>query len=355
MRTVRTRSSSYAMIAGAGLVLSCAGAAPVAEPDRAALSQRAKAAFGTLPSEAASVANPVTEAKIELGRMLYYDKRLSKNHDVACNSCHLLDQFGVDGAPTSSGHRGQLGGRNAPTVYNAAFHIAQFWDGRAANVEEQAKGPPLNPIEMAMPSEPYVEIVLESIPGYPPLFQAAFPDETGSHITYDEMARAIGAFERRLVTPSRFDAFQTGDLDALSETEAKGLDLFMTIGCVTCHSGPTVGGRMYQRLGLIHSYATDDLGRYELTGADADRYVFKVPSLRNVAETAPYFHNGQVETLEEAVRLMAYHQLGRELSESESEAIIAFLGSLTGTVDTAYIARPELPPSGPTTPPPNPS
>jgi cytochrome c peroxidase len=322
--------------------------------DRSELSSQAKQIFGTLPAEAPSQANPVTEAKIELGRKLYYDARLSRNHDVSCNSCHALSGFGVDGEPTSKGHRGQRGGRNSPTVYNAAFHIAQFWDGRAPNVEEQAKGPPLNPIEMAMPSEQAVEAVLQSIPDYGPLFRAAFPDEKGP-ITYDQMARAIGAFERRLVTPSDFDRFQSGELDALSEAELEGLELFIDSGCITCHNGPAVGGAMYQKIGLVHPYPTEDLGRYDVTDSEADRHVFKVPSLRNVAQTGPYFHDGRIQTLPEALVLMAHHQLGRELTEAEVNAIVAFVGSLTGMIDAEYIAMPELPPSGPSTPEPDPS
>ena len=182
---------------------------PEPEPpgrDVVALRERARSVFGELPEEAASESNPVTEEKITLGRMLYFDTRLSKNHDVSCNSCHGLANFGVDGQATSPGHKGQRGDRNSPTVYNAALHISQFWDGRAADVEAQAKGPVLNPIEMAMPSEDAVVALLKSIPGYAPLFVAAFPGEEGS-ITYNNMARAIGAFERRLITADRLDAF----------------------------------------------------------------------------------------------------------------------------------------------------
>ena len=352
---LRRSCARLPLIAVLGLLLSCAGSTPKKEtPTRAELSQKASLIFGTLPREAASRENIVTEAKINLGRKLYYDKRLSKNHDVACNSCHLLDRFGVDGDPTSTGHRGQVGGRNSPTVYNAAFQIAQFWDGRAANVEEQAKGPPLNPIEMAMPSEDYVVRVLRSISGYAPLFDAAFPGEE-PQITYDQMARAIGAFERRLVTPSRFDKFQKGNLDVLSPDELWGLDLFMSVGCLTCHNGPLVGGAMYQKIGLLNAYPTDDLGRYEVSKLPADRYVFKVPSLRNVGQTGPYFHDGKVGTLDEAVRLMAYHQLDRKLTEQERTAVVAFLGSLTGRIDASYIAEPMLPANGPDTPAPDPS
>ncbi len=355
MRSLWLRGGLCASIAVVGLILGCAGAGRMPEPlDRAALSAQARAVFGTLPFEAFSSENPVTEPKIVLGRMLFYDKRLSKNHDIACNSCHLLNKFGVDGDPTSTGHRGQLGGRNSPTVYNAAFHIAQFWDGRAANVEEQAKGPPLNPIEMAMGSEAHVEFVLQSIPGYAPHFEAAFPDDLDP-ISYEQMALAIGAFERRLITPSRFDRFQQGELNALSEPELQGLDLFITTGCVSCHNGPAIGGRMYQKLGLIHPYPTKDPGRFDVTGNETDRALFKVPSLRNVAETGPYFHDGKVSPLSEAVRLMAYHQLGRELSPTHTQSIVVFMRSLTGTVDAAYISEPRLPPSGPTTPSPDPS
>ena len=353
--TLSTRYARRVPAAGAVLILTIVGVGPWAQAqDRAELSSQAKQIFGTPPEEAASESNPVTEPKIELGRKLYYDPRLSKNHDVSCNSCHALAEFGVDGAPTSKGHRGQRGGRNSPSVYNAAFHIAQFWDGRAPDVEEQAKGPPLNPIEMAMPSKQAIEAVLQSIPDYGPLFRAAFPDEEGP-ITYDQMARAIGAFERRLVTPSAFDRFQSGELDALSEVELKGLGLFIETGCITCHNGPVIGGAMYQKIGLIHPYPTEDLGRYEVTKSEADRYVFKVQSLRNVAKTGPYFHDGKIQPLEEVVVLMAHHQLGRELPEAEVNSIVAFLGSLTGAIDAEYIAMPELPPSGPSTPAPDPN
>jgi cytochrome c peroxidase len=352
---IRTGRSGCAAISAACLILGIVGAIACSQsPDRAELSQRAGALFGTLPAEAASAANPVTEAKIQLGRRLFYDKRLSKNHDVSCNDCHVLSAFGIDGKPTSEGHRAQRGDRNSPTVFNAAFHIAQFWDGRAADVEEQAKGPPLNPIEMAMPSAEAVENVLQTIPDYEPLFRAAFPEESGP-ITYDQMARAIGAFERRLITPSAFDQFQNGDLDAISRAELKGFERFLSTGCVTCHNGPGLGGAMYQKIGLVNPYPTEDLGRHRVTGNEADRYVFKVPSLRNVVKTAPYFHGGQVETQDKAVRLMAHHQLGLDLPESDVNTVMAFLGSLTGTIDMQYIAMPDLPPSGPSTPAPDPT
>ena len=322
--------------------------------DRSALRKRAVAVFGVLPVEASNPENAITPAKVELGRALYYEPRLSKNHDVSCNTCHLLDRHGVDGLPTSTGHRGQVGGRNSPTVYNAALHIAQFWDGRAADVEEQAKGPVLNPIEMAMPSEEAVVAVLDSIPGYAPLFAAAFPEEE-KPISYDNMANAIGAFERKLLTPSPFDAFIAGDDNALSDEQLAGLDAFSSAGCTTCHQGAAIGGGLYQKLGVIKPYPTEDHGRMEVTGKEADHNVFKVPSLRNIAKTGPYLHDGSIQELDEMIRIMAEYQLGIPVDDAQVSAIEAFLESLTGAVDAELIAMPELPPSGPDTPAPDPS
>ena len=318
------------------------------------LSAQASSVFGSLPTSAPNAANPGTPEKIDLGRMLYYDARLSKNHDVACNSCHLLDAFGVDGEPNSPGHRGQRGDRNSPTVYNAALHLAQFWDGRAPDVEAQAKGPVLNPIEMASPSEAHVEGVLASIPGYVAAFDAAFPDDAPS-LSYENMARAIGAFERNLITPGRFDAFLGGDLEALDAAEQRGLATFMAVGCTTCHMGAAVGGTTYRKLGFIFPYETEDPGRENVTGDPADRHVFKVPSLRNVAETGPWFHDGSIASLDEVVRLMGYHQIGLTLEAQQIADLVAFLGALTGEADAAYVAKPDLPPSGPETPAPDPS
>jgi len=318
----------------------------------AALATRANAVFGVLPAVAESATNVDSDARVELGRALYYEKRLSKNHDIACNSCHQLDRFGVDGEPTSPGHKGQRGDRNSPTSLNAAFHIAQFWDGRAADVEAQAKGPVLNPVEMAMPSAEAVEATLRSIPGYGPMFESAFPEED-QPISFDNMALAIAAFERRLTTPGPFDAFLRGDESALDEQQQRGLATFMETGCITCHNGATIGGKSFQKLGVIHPYETKDVGREALTGNQSDRHIFKVPSLRNVAETGPYFHDGSIATLDEAVRLMAHHQLGKELDDAQVGDIVAFLRSLTGVVDADLVAMPELPASGPQTPAPD--
>jgi len=322
--------------------------------DRALLRTQANAIFGTLPENAATDERPMTPERVALGRALYYDTRLSKNHDIACNSCHQLDHFGVDGEPTSPGHRGQRGDRNSPTTLNAALHIAQFWDGRAADVEEQAKGPVLNPVEMGMPSEDYVLTVLRSIPGYVEMFAAAFPEDD-QPITYDNFGLAVGAFERGLITPGPLDRFMAGEDAALSDAEIGGLQLFIGRGCVTCHNGSTIGGTMYRKLGLVRPYPVEDIGREKVTGRPEDRHVFKVPSLRNVAKTGPWFHDGSITTLDEAVRIMSLHQLGIELTPEERASIIAFLGALTGELDADYVARPALPPSGPDTPAPDPS
>jgi cytochrome c peroxidase len=357
----RTGLTSDEMVAKAAAYLGVEHAARPVSPAaisfatrRENLRVRAEQLFGTLPLAVVSEENPITLAKVKLGRMLYYDPRLSKSQAISCNSCHKLDAFGVDGEPTSPGHRGQRGARNSPTVYNAALHVAQFWDGRAPDVEEQAKGQILNPIEMAMPSEASVVGLLESIPGYAPLFRAAFPDDPRP-ISYDNIARAIGAFERRLITPSRFDDFVGGNASALNQKELAGLEVFLDTGCPTCHAGPALGGHQYQKLGVVHAYETQDGGREQVTGKVADRFFFKVPSLRNVAETGPYFHDGGVPELAEAVRLMAWHQLGRELSKKDTQAIVTFLRSLTGRVNAELIARPELPAAGPETPAPDPS
>jgi cytochrome c peroxidase len=324
------------------------------DPSVVALAERAAALFGTLPEGVPNPENVGSPARIELGRMLYYDKRLSKNHDVACNSCHLLDAYGVDGEVTSPGHRGQRGGRNSPTVYNAALHISQFWDGREPDVEAQAKGPVLNPVEMAAPSEEFIVGVLTSIPGYVSAFDAAFPEDEDS-LSYDNMARAIGAFERKLMTPGRFDDFMAGDWKALDDTERRGLTTFLSVGCNTCHTGSALGGRLYRKLGFVFPYETQDIGREAITGNPADRHAFKVPSLRNIAKTGPYFHDGSIADLSEVVRIMGYHQIGLKLEEGQIADLVAFLGSLTGEWDAEYIAEPTLPESGPDTPAPDPS
>ena len=308
------------------------------------------APFGKLPAEWSSDGNPSSEAKIKLGRMLFYENRLSLSQEISCNSCHSLDQYGVDNRQFSNGHAGALTGRNSPTVYNAAAHLAQFWDGRAPTVEEQAKGPILAGGEMAMPDADYVVKVLKSIPGYRPLFQAAFPADSDP-INYDNVGKAIGAFERKLSTPSRFDQYVAGDDHALSDQEKRGLSTFLNTGCVSCHIGPAVGGMMYQKLGLVKPWpGLTDEGRSKVSGNDAEKFFFKVPSLRNIEKTFPYLHDGEVQSLNLMVALMAEYQLGKSLPAADIGDIGAFLRSLTGEINHDYIKKPTLPESGPKTP-----
>lgn len=305
--------------------------------------------FQPLPEAVENPANPFNDAKIDLGRKLFYDTRFSGDRSVSCNTCHDLSNFGDDGAGVSTGIGGQTGTRSAPTVYNAAIHIAQFWDGRAADVEEQAMGPPLNPIEMGMTGDVHVKEVLASIPGYVELFAEAFPDEKDP-VSFENFGNAIGAFERKLLTPAPWDDFLTGDDDALNPDQKRGLNLFINKGCVTCHAGAGVGGHMYQKLGLVKPWPTEDKGRAEVEGFEAMVGFFKVPSLRNVTETAPYLHDGSVKTLPEMVKKMAEHQQGQILTDEETNLIVEFLGSLKGEIPTDYIAKPELPADGPNTP-----
>ena len=306
--------------------------------------------FAPLPEGVTASTAVITDEKIALGRMLYYEPRLSKNQKISCNSCHQLDKFGVDNSPTSEGHKGQKGDRNSPTVYNAAAHIAQFWDGRAPTVEAQAKGPVMNPVEMAMPSEKQVVAVLTSMPEYVAAFKKAFPDDKNP-VTLDNAANAIGAFERKLVTPSRWDKYLKGDQAALTDDEKAGFNRFAEAGCITCHSGVLVGGKMYQKLGVLKAYPDEsDAGRFKVTKNEADKMSFKVPSLRNIEKTGPYFHNGKVAALEQAVAQMAEYQLGKQLSEADVKSITTWLKALTGEIPADYIKQPELPKSTPKTP-----
>jgi cytochrome c peroxidase len=309
--------------------------------------------FKPLPAVMDTASNPITDEKVALGRMLYYDPRLSKGQDVSCNTCHALNEYGVDNEPVSTGHKGQKGTRNAPTVYNAAGHFVQFWDGRAPTVEEQAKGPVLNPVEMAMPDQKRVIAVLKSMPEYVEGFRKAFTSEKDP-VTYDNLGKAIGAFERKLITTSRWDKFLGGDQTAFTDAEKAGVNKFLEVGCQTCHSGAYVGGSMFQKLGAVKPWEdSKDLGRFAVTKQDGDKMVFKVPSLRNIEKTGPYYHDGSVKTLEEAVGDMADHQLGKQLSKEDIASIVTFLKTLTGEIPGEYIKEPVLPKSTPRTPKPD--
>ena len=305
--------------------------------------------FSPLPDQVAPNGYNLTDSLTDLGRYLFYDPRLSVNQEISCNTCHPLSRYGADNLSVPLGHDGTPGKRNAQSVYNAALHISQFWDGRSPTVEAQAKGPITSDAEMGMLDGDYVVQVLKSIPGYRPLFREAFPEEE-QPVTFDNVTIALGAFERRLITPSRFDRFLEGDQTQLTDVEKRGLNTFVALGCPTCHTGATVGGLFYKKLGEENPYETDDMGRYLVTGMDEDRYVFKVPSLRNVAYTAPYLHDGSIQTLEEMVILMAHHQLGKPVTPQQVSDIVSFLQSLSGEIPAQYIEPPSLPRSGVDTP-----
>ncbi len=305
------------------------------------------AAFAGLPARFESPKNPITDEKVALGKMLYFEARLSKNQQISCNSCHDLARYGVDGEKTSPGHKGQRGGRNSPTSLNAAGHVAQFWDGRAADVEEQATKPVTNPIEMALANDQAIVTVLESMPEYVEAFKKAFPGD--KPLSVANVGKAIGAFERTLSTSSRFDAFAKGDAKALTEEEKAGFQKFISVGCNTCHSTAAFGGTEYKKLGLVKPYPDlKDLGREAVTKQASDRHVFKVPSLRNIEKTGPYLHDGSVATLEQAVKLMGTYQLGKELSDADTAAIVTFLKSLTAA--PLKVDKPTLPASTAKTP-----
>ena len=310
--------------------------------------------FKPLPSAMPAPAdNPTTPEKVALGKMLFFEPRLSKSDGISCSTCHNLATGGVDNLPTSLGHMGQLGGRNAPTVLNAGLEIAQFWDGRAPSLEEQAKGPPLNPVEMALPSREVAIERLRSMPEYVERFKKAFPNDK-EPLTYDNIARAIAAFERTLLTPSRFDAFLKGDAAVLSANEQQGLQLVIGKGCITCHNGVGAGGGMYQKFGLFGKYeGKEDPGRFNVTKDEKDRGVFKVPMWRNVTRTAPYFTDGGVWDLKEAIRIMGKLQLNKQLTDEEVDRIADFLHSLEGALPKEAMLLPVLPASTPATPKPD--
>ncbi len=310
-----------------------------------ATSMAVAAEWQALPVNAPEPAdNPTTPEKVELGKILYHDPRLSSSGTVSCASCHNVMAGGEDNRAGSVGVKAQVGGRSAPTVWNSAFNATQFWDGRAPSLEAQAKGPVTNPIEMGMKNWDDVVVRLKAIPGYSGLFAKAF---TGADtITADNAAKAIAAYERTLITPnSAYDKYVNGDLKALNEQQIRGMQLFADTGCGGCHSGAGFNGSqngqaatgMYMKFPSIENGAleaeygfTKDAGRFEVTKNEADKHLFKVPTLRNIALTAPYFHNGKVKTLDDAINVMAKTQLGKDLTPQQMGDIAAFLGALTG-------------------------
>ncbi len=309
----------------------------------AAASADVVAPWPPLPPQAAAPAdNPTTPAKVELGKKLYFDPRISLDGTISCNSCHNVMEAGDDDRAKSGGVHGQRGGRSSPTVYNAAFLTVQFWDGRAATLEEQAKGPIVNPVEMGAKDHAAVVSRIAQIPAYGAEFDAVFGK---GGLTIDNFAKAIAAYERTLITPdSPYDRYARGDEGALTDQQKRGLQTVLATGCTACHSGTAFAGPplpagqgFYQKVPLIPGSAydakyslTNDPGREQATKNPADRNMWRVPSWRNVSLTAPYFHNGSVATLDEAVRVMAKIQLGKDLEDAQVADIVAFLESLTG-------------------------
>lgn len=330
----------YLLLAGAVFLLLFGCMEVQRQKEQAALSEADKSLiasanryFATLP-EPGDPNTPIAR----LGKKLYFEKAVSANGELSCNSCHPIDNYGVDNLPVSPGFDGTLGTRNSPTTFNAWFHTSQFWDGRSPDLVDQAKGPPLNPIEMGLSEPADVENILANLQDYPEMFAAAFPGEA-EPITFDNFAKALAAFQETLATPAAFDAFLEGAAHKLSEVQKEGLVLFIETGCIVCHSGPGLGGNNMFRFGLVHGPYYEftgserrDLGVAEVSGSEADKYVFKTPGLRNVEMTAPYFHDGSVESLAEATRIMAFTQLGRELDEEQVDKIVEFYRSLTGEI-----------------------
>lgn len=310
-------------------------------------------AFEALPDAPPTPAdNVMSAAKVELGKQLFFDPRLSVDGTVSCNSCHNVMSSGTDNRAVSVGVDGQKGGRSAPTVWNAAFLSVQFWDGRANTLEDQAKGPILNPIEMGMPDHRTAVRRIENLPGYVAQFESVFGG--ARPVSYDNIAKAIAAYERTLITPnSPFDRFQRGDQAALTAEAQRGMKLVEEVGCTGCHNGPNFAGPalptgqgffqkfpIYTRNEYVKKYnLADDKGRFTLTKNPDDRNFWRVPMWRNIALTAPYFHNGSVKTLPDAVRVMAKTQLNKDLTTDEVSDIVAFLNSLTGEFPAQTLPR----------------
>ena len=311
---------------------------------------QAKEIFGLLPQVIGSEKNPVTPEKVKLGKILFYETRISVDGTVSCARCHPIGLYAADGLKKSIGNNCKVNPRNAPTVFNAAGQISEHWIGNRVDVEDQAKQAVIGPPSFGMPSYEAVEKKLKEIKGYSPLFKEAFPEDKDA-VTVDNFSKALGAFERTLVTPSRFDAFVKGELTALSDNQKRGLKTFIETGCMTCHSGGYVGGEMYQKFGVFEPYwqytrsKEIDEGRYVVTKNESDKYVFKAPILRNAEITSPYFHDGSVDQLYEAARIMGKIQLAKTLTDQQIGDIIIFLKSLTGQIPDDTLKVPLLPPS----------
>lgn len=300
----------------------------------------AKALFQPLPPIPLAQ-TPADKARVELGRRLFFENRVSMDGNVACAHCHLEDKQGSDGLSKAIGVFGKENPRNAPTIFNAALNFKQHWRGDRESLEDQAEKSLLGPASFGNPDQATAMGKLKAIPAYNEAFAKVFPNDKDP-VNGHNWGVAVAAYERTLLTPSNFDAFLSGDAKALSKVQQAGLRKFIDLGCASCHNGAGVGGGAFQKFGVYGDYwketgvATPDKGRADVTKNDADLYVFKVPSLRNVALTAPYFHDGSVSELGKAVRIMGKVQLDKALTDADVAEIVAFLGSLSGAVPANY-------------------
>lgn len=346
-----TRLASFSALTLAALL--CVGMPLWAADGDQALLDKAKQLFKPLPESAALESTALTPTRIALGKALFFETRVSADGRLGCVTCHSPSYFGADTLALSVGVQGKVLPRNASTVFNTPLLVAQHFGGNRATVEEQAVKALLSPLAYGNTSYEQVEKKLVQL-GYQPWFDKAYPGEAKS-LSADNWGKAIGAFERTLLTPAPFDQFLKGDTQAMSRQAKLGLEHFMAVGCAGCHSSVAVGGQMYQKFGVTQDYwlATGstpkeafkgyDKGRFHDTQNEADAFIFKVPQLRNVAVTPPYFHDGSVATLPQAVRIMAQLQLGKTLSDEEVTHIVAFLESLTGNIPADFAQAPVLP------------
>lgn len=349
-----TRRRTGVLLAGAGALAAMFACLVLAEDSEQALLERARQLFKPLPPDASTPERPLTPERVALGKALFFETRVSSDGAVSCAKCHLPTLHGTDALPTSIGNHGKLLPRNAPTVFNTALQFAQHYGGNRKDVEEQAVKALISPLAYGNADYAAAEAKLRAIPGYRPMFEKAFPGEA-EPINAENWGKAIGAYERVLLTPAPFDRYLGGDTAALNAQAKRGLDKFTSFGCAGCHNGVTVGGQMFQKFGVTQDYWTltgskevelfkgRDKGRFQDTKDESDAFIFKVQQLRNVAVTPPYFHDGSVAELKDAVRIMAKLQLGRDLSADDIADIVAFLESLTGEVPAEFANVPNLP------------
>lgn len=351
-----TRKRTGIFLAGAGVLAAIFTCIVSAEDSQQALLERARQLFKPLPADASTPERPITPERVALGKALFFEPRVSSDGVVSCAKCHQPTLQGTDALPTSIGNYGKVLPRNAPTVFNTALQFAQHYGGNRKDVEEQAVKALISPLAYGNADYAAAEQKLRAIPGYRAMFEKAFPGEA-EPVTAENWGKAIGAYERVLLTPASFDRYLAGDATALNAQAQQGLEKFISFGCAGCHNGVTVGGQMYQKFGLTQDYWAltgskevelfkgRDKGRFQDTKNESDAFIFKVQQLRNVAVTPPYFHDGSVAELKDAVRIMAKLQLGRDLSNDDTADIVAFLQSLTGEVPAEFANAPVLPPA----------